>query len=168
MAGNGPPPNDERQRDRDRVVRELVRSDGKIGGYELPEDVLPPIKIDGKLQFTPDGEIMREEWHPQTVRWWNNWREAPQATRMITAVDWDYLLDTALMHHVGWKSGGTNSERWAEVRLRVAAFGATYADRLRLKYEIEIPTEEFDVGIPGQNVSSMDDARRKRIANGGA
>lgn len=166
MAGNGPPPKEERQRERDRPVRELVKSDGKLGGYPLPEDVLPPIKIDGQIQFTAEGEIMREEWHPQTVRWWNNWRESPQATRMLTAVDWDYLLDTALMHHVGWKSGGTNSERWAEVRLRVAAFGATYADRLRLKYEIETPTDDFEVGNGSDNVSDMGAARRKRLIGG--
>ena len=168
MAGVGPPPKEERQRDRDRPVRELVKSDGKLGGFDLPDDVLPPIKIDGKVQFTHDGEILREEWHPQTVRWWNNWRESPQATRMLTGPDWDYLLDTALLHHQMWETGGKNSERAGEIRLRVATFGATYADRLRLKYEIEMPTEEFDVGIAGQNVSSMDDARRKRIANGGA
>lgn len=168
MAGNGPPPKEERQRERDRPVRELVKSDGKLGGFPLPEDVLPLLP---ESQRDPDyweGEDQREEWHPQTVRWWNNWRESPQATRMLTGPDWDYLLDTALLHHQMWMSGGKNAERAAEIRLRVAAFGATYADRLRLKYEIEIPTEEFDVGVAGQNVSSMDDARRKRIANGGA
>lgn len=167
MAGNGPPPKDERQRERDRPVRENVKSDGKLGGFPLPDDVLPPIKIDGKVQRDVDGEIMREEWHTATQRWWQNWRESPQATRMLTGPDWDYLLDTALLHHVMWNSPN-NSERAAEIRLRVATFGATYADRLRLKLEIEMPTEEFDVGVAGRNVSSMDDARRKRIANGGA
>lgn len=166
MAGNGPPPKDERSRGRDTPVREIIRSDGKIGGFDLPGDVLPPIKFDGKVQFTPDGEIMREEWHPQTRRWWQNWRESPQATRMLTGPDWDYLLDTALLHHVMWNSPN-NSERAAEIRLRVATFGATYADRLRLKFEIETP-EEFDVGSAGGTVSSMSDARKKRLAAGGA
>lgn len=169
MAGNGPPPKESRQRDRDRPVRENVKSDGKIGGYALPNDVLPQIVVEGIPLTDPvTGEPLREEWHPQTVRWWENWRESPQATRMVTAPDWDYLLDTALMHHNAWMSGGKNSERFAEIRLRVAAFGATYADRLRIKFEIEVPTgEEFDVGDAGSNVSDMSAARRRRIAGGG-
>ena len=166
MAGYGPPPKETRQRERDRPVRENVKSDGKIGGFDLPDDVLPQIRLAGELQFDADGEPIREEWHPQTQRWWQNWRESPQATRMITGPDWDYLLDTALLHHQMWVSGGKNSERAAEIRLRVATFGATYADRLRLKYEISVP-EEFDVGsVAGANVSSMDAARRKRVAGG--
>lgn len=168
MAGVGPPPKESRQRGRDQEVRELVKSDGKIGGFDLPDDVLPPLMDKGIVMLDPvTGEILREEWNPQTVRWWQNWRESPQATRMVTGPDWDYLLDTALMHHQMWESGGKNAERAAEIRMRVAAFGATYADRLRLKFEIEVPNEEFDVGIAGKNVSSMNDARARRIANGG-
>ncbi|MGK0740424.1 hypothetical protein ACSHWG_00845 [Leucobacter sp. Z1108] len=166
MAGNGPPPKDARQRGRDTPVRELVKSDGRIGGFELPDDVLPQIVLNGLPQFDLDGVPVREEWHPQTIRWWNNWRESPQATRMVTGPDWDYLLDTALLHHQMWESGGKNSERAAEIRLRVAAFGATYADRLRIKWEIETPGDDFEVGNGHSNVSSMDDERRKRLAGG--
>jgi len=166
MAGYGPPPKEDRARKRDTVVRELVKSDGKIGGFDLPDDVLPQIRVNGELQFDVDGNPIREEWHPQTVRWWNNWRESPQATRMLTAVDWDYLLDTALLHHQMWMTGGKNSERAGEIRIRVAGFGATYADRMRLRFEIEVP-EEFEVGS-NSNVASIDSARRKRVINGGA
>ena len=166
MAGMGPPPKEERSRKRDTPVRDMVKSDGKIGGFDLPDDVLPPIKIDGEFQYDVDGNIIREEWHPQTVRWWNNWRESPQGVRMATMVDWDYLLDTALLHHQMWMTGGKNSERAGEIRIRVAAFGATLADRMRLRFEIEVP-EEFSVG-DGSNVSSIDTARRKRVINGGA
>ncbi len=166
MAGVGPVPKDERSRLRDSPKRDLVKSDGKVGGFELPDDVLPQLRIGGELQFDMDGKPIREDWHPQTVRWWNNWRESPQGVRMATAVDWDYLLDTALLHHQMWESGGKNSERAAEIRLRAATFGATPADRARLKFEIEIP-EEFEVGSSTANVSSMNDARRKRVANGG-
>nr|WP_053352715.1 hypothetical protein [Leucobacter musarum] len=145
-----------------------MKSDGKVGGFELPDDVLPQLRIGGELQFDIDGEPIREDWHPQTLRWWNNWRESPQGVRMATAVDWDYLLDTALLHHQMWVSGGKNSERAAEIRLRAATFGATPADRARLKFEIEIPKgEDFEVGNAG-NVTSMSAERRKRIANGGS
>lgn len=164
MAGNGPTPSERRSRARDNVTRDVIKSDGKIGGFPLPSDVLPRVE---KKDADPDyweGEIEREEWHPQTVRWWQNWRESPQAAKMLTAPDWDYLLDTALLHHQMWMSGGKNSERAAEIRLRVATFGATVADRLRLRLEVEIP-EEYAVGNAGDsNVTSIDD-RRKRIAN---
>lgn len=166
MAGVGPPPNDERSRLRDSPKRKPVKSDGKVGGYELPDDILPIIMRDGEPDLDVEGNPVREEWHPQTVRWWNNWRESPQGIRMATLVDWDYLLDTALLHHQMWESGGKNSERAAEIRLRVATFGATPADRARLKVEIEVP-DEFDAGDASSNVSSMSEARRKRVANGG-
>lgn len=141
MAGNGRRAPGSNNSD----VRDFVRSDGKIGGYELPEGVLP------------DGE----EWHPLTVRWWNHWRSSPQAARMVTEPDWDFLLDTALIHHTMWKNG-----RWEfanEVRMRVAQFGATPAARRALKQEIDVP-EEYPTGRKsGSNVTSIED-RRKRLA----
>lgn len=150
----GPPPAQKRTRARDNVQRDTVKSDGKRGGFDLPNDVLP---VDPKTGI-------REEWHPQTARWWDHWRLSPQGTRMLTDPDWDYMLDTALMHHQMWMSGGKNSERAAEIRIRVASFGATPADRLRLRIEIEVPNDEaFPVGNTG-NVTNMDQERRKRIA----
>lgn len=158
MAGNGPPKSERRSRERDNVQRDMIRSGGKISGYDLPDDVLP---FKSNNPDHRDYEV-REEWHPQTVRWWKNWRESPQASRMLTMVDWDYMLDTALLHHQMWMSGGKNSERAAEIRLRVAAFGATLADRLRLRQEIEVPPEEYPAGNgKGQknNVHSLDERR---------
>ena len=58
------------------------------------------------------------------------WRRSPQADVMIES-DWYFLLDTALMHDAMWSKG-----QWtlaAEVRLRVAKFGATPEDRARLR-----------------------------------
>lgn len=153
MAGRGPAPKEQRSRARDTPVRETVKSDGRLGGFPLPNDVLPFDEETGE----------REEWHRQTQRWWENWRRSPQGVRMMTAPDWDYLLDTAILHHQMWQTGGRNSERAAEIRIRVASFGATPADRLRMRMEIEVP-EEFPVGSSG-NVSSMDSARRKRLTS---
>lgn len=155
-------PKVERQRARDTQKRELVKSDGKIGGYPLPDDVLP---FKPKSEWADPEVPEREEWHPQTVRWWENWRRSPQATRMLTEPDWDYLLDTALMHHVAWSSGGRNSERFAEIRQRVAAFGATPVDRLRLKIEIELPPD-YGIGDEGGEADAVItdiNSRRKRI-----
>lgn len=162
----GPPPKEKRARGRDTAVRETIKSDGKLGGWPLPPAELA-LPRKPKAEWADPEVPEHEEWHPMTVRWWENWRRSPQATRMTTDVDWDYMLDTALMHHVAWMSGGKNSERFGEIRVRVAAFGATYADRLRLRLEVEVP-EEYAVGNGAEgatNVASISD-RRRRIANG--
>lgn len=146
----GPAPKSARSRPRDTDVRDLIKSDGKLGGWELPAGALG---VDDKT-----GEAI--EWHPQTVAWWQAWRASPQGTRMVTEVDWHFLLDTALMHHSMWANG-----RWdfaAEVRLRAAKFGATPEDRLRLKLEVETP-EKYpagNTGNPGSTTTS--DKRRDR------
>lgn len=70
------------------------------------------------------------DWHPRTRNWWELWGASSQA-ETFTATDWSFLLDTALMHHAMWSKG-----QWtlaAEVRLRVAKFGATPEDRARLR-----------------------------------
>lgn len=142
MAGRGPAGKQTRSRGRDTPTRDMVTSDGKVGGFPLPEGVLPK----------------GQEWHAMTQRWWEHWRASPQGVRMMTEPDWDFLLDTALLHHEMWSSG-----RWdfaAEVRLRAAKFGATPEDRMRLKLEIEVP-ETRPVGSAGNGgtVTRIDAAR---------
>ena len=51
----------------------------------------------------------------------------------MMAVDWSYLLDTARLHSKLWDSGSTEAAK--EVRVRVQNFGATLADRLRLRMQ---------------------------------
>lgn len=88
-----------------------------------------------RLQFHPcdPPELPNDyAWHPMTVRWWEIWRQSPMA-EIMGATDWSFLLDTALMHTTMWDRG-----QWtlaAEVRLRVAKFGATPEDRLRLRIQ---------------------------------
>jgi hypothetical protein len=144
MAGRGSAPKETRSRARDTKRRDAelnrVEADGDVRGPELPEGVL-------------DGE----SWHPRTVQWWETWRRSPQA-QMFTETDWDFLLDTALMHHTMW-----DKKRWefaAELRLRAGKFGATPEDRMRLKMKVETPGD----GKPAEpetprNVSS----RRKSL-----
>jgi hypothetical protein len=118
MAGRGPTPKDPAQRRRtnaDPIPTAIVDSDDELRGPPLPEDALP------------------EPWHPRTLAWWDTWRRSPQATTFI-ATDWDFLLDTALMHHTMWSKG-----RWefaSELRLRAAKFGATPEDRARLRMQV--------------------------------
>lgn len=126
MAGRGFAPKETRSRARDAKSRDAemqrLEDDGAARGDHLPEGVLPD----------------EESWHPMTVRWWETWRRSPQSQTFV-ATDWDFLLDTALLHHVMWTKG-----RWefaSEVRLRAAKYGATPEDRMRLKMKIETPSD---------------------------
>lgn len=57
------------------------------------------------------------------------WRDASQSEHFM-ASDWDFLLDTAVLHTAMWCG---NAAVAAELRLRVAKFGATPEDRARLR-----------------------------------
>jgi hypothetical protein len=109
----------------------------------------------------PEGVLDGESWHPRTVQWWETWRWSAQA-QTFTDTDWDFLLDTALMHHTMW-----SKQRWefaAELRLRAAKFGATPEDRLRLRMEIETPGGA-DPASPTADEGSVTDisSRRARL-----
>lgn len=149
MAGQGYAPSGARTRARDNKETIKLVSDGKKRG-----PALPVLMVKGK----------RTAWHAQTRRWWENWRTSPQALRMMTAPDWDFLLDTALMHHHMWTSG--SFEQAAEVRLRVQKFGATPEDRSRLRVEIGtgLPNAAVESSTGRKsNVSDMDAERRARV-----
>jgi hypothetical protein len=155
MAGRGPAPaSSHTRKSNDKQSIKLV-SDGKLRGRALPSGVLTNAK----------GEA--EEWHPATVKWWDNWRRSPQALRMMTAPDWDFLLDTALMHHQMWIT--RRFELAGEIRLRVQQFGATPEARARLRVEISAPgpTTEPTKAEPKPEgtatVTSIED-RRSRLA----
>lgn len=111
MAGRGPAPKAAHRRARtnaDAVPQTVLRFE-RAEAPDLPADI---------------------DWHPRTRAWWEMWRRSPQADVMIES-DWYFLLDTALMHDAMWSKG-----QWtlaAEVRLRVAKFGATPEDRARLR-----------------------------------
>lgn len=123
MAGRGPAPKDpakRRRRNADPVAATKVEADAVLRGPALPDDALP------------EGE----GWHPRTQAWWETWRRSAQAQTFV-ATDWDFLLDTALMHHTMWQKG-----RWefaSELRLRAAKFGATPEDRARLRMQVTDP-----------------------------
>lgn len=108
---SGPPPKDPRKRARRNVD-------------PIPRTTIEFVK--GKQPRLPAGI----DWHDQTRQWWASWGKAPQA-EFFMDVDWRYLLDTALMHDAMWSKC-----QWtlaAEVRQRVAQFGATPADRAKLR-----------------------------------
>lgn len=119
MAGRGPAPNERRQRDRDNANRVVVKT-AAPGFHELHDDLLP------------DGEV----WHPATLRWWRTWADSPLAAN-LPAVDWCELEACAVLHHEFMRKRTFTLA--SELRLRVAKFGATPEDRLRLKIKVDTP-----------------------------
>lgn len=120
MGGNGPPP-------------KPVGKRARRNGDPVPQTVLrweqaePPELPDFHIER--DGELVEFEWPARTREWWQMWIDSPQAEHFGSS-DWQFLLDTALIHAQVWKG---NLSAASELRLRVAAFGATPADRARLR-----------------------------------
>lgn len=156
MAGRGSAPKQKPIRRNAQPERTRLVAGSEPVGPNLPNKKLVfPVEADPVT-----GEAVQPDWHPMTKRWWRHWRLSPQASRMLSDPDWDFLLDTALMHHVMW-----SKKRWefaSEIRLRVAKFGATPEDRLRLRADIVVP-EKTPVGDFDAPVASIDDARRSRL-----
>lgn len=112
MAGMGPPPKANGRkvrRNQDTVPTTVVRFE-RAEQPELPDDI---------------------PWPEATQRWWRMCGDSPLAEN-FGVTDWDFLLDTALLHAQYW-SGDTSKA--AEIRLRVAKFGATPEDRARLRIQ---------------------------------
>lgn len=118
MAGRGPAPKDPEDRvRRNKPNVTTIAGDGRLRGPALPD-------------------WMGEPWHPATLDWWANVRKSPQSRTWIPT-DWNFLIDTALMHHTMWQKG-----RWdfaAEFRLRCAKYGLTPKDRQDMGIKIEEP-----------------------------
>lgn len=147
MAGRGPAPKGRNSRDRDTPEFDQLADEDAVYGDPLPDGVLP------------DGE----EWHPQTVQWWESIRRFP-LLRDEPAIGWQFLIDTALMHHTMWTKG-----RWefaSELRLRVAKYGATPEDRMRLKIKVlttaSAPPAAVPAGADADKVTSIS-SRRSRL-----
>jgi hypothetical protein len=142
MAG-GRAPSPQLSRPNDQARREAastkVAADGVLRGPELP-----------------DGE-----WHERTLAWWQTWRRSPQA-QAFAETDWDVLAETALLHTRMWNGQVSIAP---ELRLRVAKFGATVEDRLRLKMLIQSDIDEVKTAKP---VMATDRRRRllKAVADG--
>ena len=77
-----------------------------------------------KLPPLPSGK-----WNSRTLVWYAKWRNSPQSA-VFMATDWEFLLETALLHHNFWNGDLSLA---AELRLRSSKFGATVEDRARLR-----------------------------------
>ena len=112
MAGLGPAPkaNGRRARKNKETIATTVVRFEPAEQPELPEGV---------------------PWPDATKRWWALWANSPLSEN-FGVTDWDFLMDTALLHAQYW-TGDTSKA--AEIRLRVAKFGATPEDRARLRIQ---------------------------------
>lgn len=120
MAGMGPAPKPNGRkvrRNADAIPQTVLRWEHA----EAPE--LPDFRVER------DGGLVEFVWPERTREWWQCWIDSPQADHFGTS-DWQYLLDTALIHARLWRGDLSSA---GELRLRVAAFGATPADRARLR-----------------------------------
>jgi len=124
MAGRGPAPKMQHQRERDTRRRQAdavhLTNDGVLRGPELPSSILEP--------------------HPETIEWWTTWRVSPQA-QLFEATDWEALKRAALLHDYVWKStttpgGKPSAAAISELRLIEERYGATFVDRQRAKIHI--------------------------------
>lgn len=114
MPGRGPAPKDPKRRARTNA------------------DPIPTTQLEFRRGVPPElPETV--DWHPQTLRWWEVWTNSAQTT-IMTDVDWQYMLITAMLVNQFW-----NRAHWtlaAEIRLREAKMAATPEDRARLRIQL--------------------------------
>ena len=78
-----------------------------------------------------DGTAIKRVKYPQETRtWWDHWVNSPLNSG-FTHHDWDYLLDTAVLHAKHWL--GLDAKAAGEMRQRLSRFGVTPEDRAKLR-----------------------------------
>src|SRR5262245_51614651 len=109
MPGRGPRP-------KDPAVRVRTNAD------HIPTTTIP--FVHAEQPPLPRGT----SWPKRTRDWWAMWGKSP-LSESFTTTDWDFLLDTALLHARFWSVDDTQGFKVAaELRIRVAKFGATVED----------------------------------------
>ncbi|WP_103529520.1 hypothetical protein [Streptomyces sp. SM12] len=127
MAGNGPPPKPRGARAR--------RNGDQVGQTVLRAEVVEPPALPARYRENDD-----------VTEWWQTWLDSPQA-EVFSRTDWRYLLDT-LPLVAAYYDGEL---KWgSEIRLRVAQFGASPADRARLRMTFAA-ADEADARRSGPN-----------------
>ena len=124
MAGRGPQPKDPNRRARgnqDPIPLRVIHTE-PVTQPELPS-------FDIQVTYEDHIEAVEFQWPERTREWWRMWAESPLSAEFSSS-DWDFLLDTAMLHAKFWTGHMTVA---AELRLRVSKFGATPEDRARLR-----------------------------------
>lgn len=136
MAGRGPAPKEQHQRERDTRRRQAdvvtVSQDGEIRG--------------------PDLEGPYSE---QTLDWYRDWQTAPQAA-LFANTDWRRLLLLAPIVDSYFRK--PSAAALSEIRLNEERLGATYVDRLRAKIRVEADADAQEAEVVQlRSVSSRED-----------
>lgn len=100
----------------------------------------------------------RFNWPTITKRWWKMWGESPLSAE-YTETDWAFLMDTAYLHALYWKGAFKVA---AELRLRVAKFGATPEDRARLRIQFAVADGLEDDGPSAEALPVSSRARGRK------
>jgi hypothetical protein len=143
MAGMGPAPKDSSRRARrnkDPHPQTILRFE-QAAAPDLPT-----------FEVEKDGELVEWKWPARTSEWWATWKKSPQAEH-FSSTDWQFLLDTALIHARFWLGDLSQA---AELRLRVAKFGATLEDRARLRMQFAQADEADGRRPEGARASSRE------------
>ena len=106
----------------------------KPGRARRNKDAIPSTVVSfvgAERQALPD-DLLRdgEEWHPATVRWWRRWSESSLVEKW-TELDWSELEACAVLHNEFMIK--RTFSLGSEIRMRMEKFGATPADRARLR-----------------------------------
>ena len=121
MAGRGPAPKPAARRARtnsEPIPLRVIHAE-PVDQPALPESVTLLSKNGPYSVAMPE----------RTQQWWQMWADSPLSAE-FTSTDWSELLDTAILHARLWLGDVRVA---AELRLRVAKFGATPEDRARLR-----------------------------------
>lgn len=121
MAGNGPPPSEnKRRRNADRYEGLQVKVDA-TGKAQAP--ALPGAK----------------DYSEQTRAWYATWCSSPQA-QTFTVTDWQRLHMIAPL--VEYYFNSPDTRLMTEIRLNESLLGATHVDRLKARIKVEAPQPE--------------------------
>jgi len=146
MPGRGPAPKTTRIRERDTKKRTAEFTVLHPDGIEYGPD-LPPVM----------------EWPAETLQFWQALRTDAAASTW-TEVEWLQLRDVALLHADLWSG---NPKVASEIRLRLAAFGLTPSDRLRVRQVIGTPEDarpnKLQELLARQASRNLDPERERRL-----
>lgn len=126
MAGNGPPPSEnKRRRNKDEFAEHAVtvESGDEVHGPELPH---------------------ADRYGESTLDWYETWRRAPQAAA-FTVTDWQRLHMLAPIVDSYWEMPTT--KLLSEIRLNESLLGATHVDRMRARIKVEAPKPKTPAGV---------------------
>ena len=154
MAGRGPAPKPKGSRARRNKDPQILRI---ITAQPVEQPSLPVIE---QVVLDENGKPRKKRftWPTVTRRWWKMWGESPLSAE-YTETDWSFLLDTAYLHALYWKG---DFKVAAELRLRVAKFGATPEDRARLRIQFAVADGLEDDGPSAEALPVSSRARGRK------